>query len=57
MLLKLDTTIGLAVPNDMIERIDPVAGADMCSRSAYMRKVIADDLRKREAQHAEPAAA
>ena len=54
---KLDTTIGLAVPADMIERIDRAADADMCSRSALMRKAIDDHLRKREEPPAAPAAA
>jgi metal-responsive CopG/Arc/MetJ family transcriptional regulator len=54
---KLDTTIGLAVPADMIDRIDRAADAEMCSRSALMRKAISDHLRKYEAQSPEPAAA
>ena len=53
---KLDAQLGLTVPAEMISEIDRAADQDMCSRSAFVRKAIAEQLRRYE-QRSEPVAA
>lgn len=47
---KLDSQLSLAVPSALMEEIDCIADAEMCSRAAFVRRALAYTLRRYEVQ-------